>query len=205
MTPRDMLSDLVEKGRGARSAPVLFVKLTERLTERMNTVVVELDEKLDSIEAELEKEEFPLLRRQLTDVRQTAVGLRRYIRPQCEALARIPIERPVWLDKSLELLLRESTDKLQRYIEDLDAARDRAIVIKDEISNRLAENMNERMYVLAIIAGIFLPLGFLTGLLGINVGGIPGTDYGFGFWVTCALLFLVLLGELYLFHRMKWI
>jgi zinc transporter len=41
--------------------------------------------------------------------------------------------------------------------------------------------------------------------LGINVGGIPGTDYGFGFWVTCALLFLVLLGELYLFRRMKWI
>jgi zinc transporter len=120
-------------------------------------------------------------------------------------VARIQIERPVWLDKSLELLLRESTDKLQRYIEDLDAARDRAIVIKDEISNRLAEDMNERMYALAIIAGIFLPLGFLTGLLGINVGGMPGADYSFGFWVTCALLFLVLLGELYLFRRMKWI
>jgi zinc transporter len=82
MTPRDMLSELVEKRKGARSVPELFVKLTERLTERMNAVVVELDEKLDSIEEELEEGEFPSLRRQLTDVRQAAVRLRRYIGPQ---------------------------------------------------------------------------------------------------------------------------
>jgi zinc transporter len=204
MTPRDMLSDLIDKRMGATSAPGLFVRLTERLTERMNTVVVNLDETLDEVEEDLEEGDYPALRGQLTEVRQTAVGMRRYIGPQRDALARIHIERPPWLDQHLEILLRESADKLQRYIEDLDAARDRAIVIRDEISNRLAEGMNHRMYALSLIAGIFLPLGFLTGLLGVNVGGIPGVQNTMGFWITCAMLVLVLAGEVYLFKKLKW-
>ena len=204
MTPRDMLSELVDKRKGARSAPELFVKLTERLTERMNSAVVDLDEKLDTIEIQLDDGDLTLIRRQLTEVRQTAAGLRRYIGPQREALARIQIERPVWLDTNLNLLLRESADKLQRYVEELDAARERAMVVRDEISNQLAEGMNRRMYALALVAGIFLPLGFLTGLLGINVGGMPGVDNSWAFWVTCLMLGGVFLGELYLFRRLKW-
>ncbi|WP_069095846.1 zinc transporter ZntB [Methyloligella halotolerans] len=204
MTPRDMLSDLIDKRCGATSVPELFVRLTERLTERMNTVVVELDEALDEVEEDLEERDFSALRGQLTTVRQTAVGMRRYIGPQRDALARIHIERPPWLNREMEILLRESADKLQRYIEDLDAARDRAIVIRDEISNRLAEGMNHRMYALSLIAGIFLPLGFLTGLLGVNVGGMPGVQSTLGFWVTCIMLGLVLVGEVYLFRRLKW-
>ncbi|MFD0986963.1 zinc transporter ZntB [Methyloligella solikamskensis] len=204
MTPRDMLSDLVDKRMGAESVPELFVRLTERLTERMNTVVVELDETLDEVEEHLEERDYGALRGQITEARQTAVGMRRYIGPQRDALARIHIERPGWLNQHLEILLRESADKLQRYIEDLDAARDRAIVIRDEISNRLAEGMNHRMYALSLIAGIFLPLGFVTGLLGVNVGGIPGVQNTMGFWITCALLVIVLIGEVYLFRKLKW-
>ena len=48
--------------------------------------------------------------------------------------------------------------------------------------------MNKNLYLISIIAAIFLPLGFLTGLLGINVGGIPGTDVTWAFWAVCALL-----------------
>lgn len=34
-----------------------------------------------------------------------------------------------------------------------------------------------------MIASIFLPLGFLTGLFGVNVGGMPGTDNESAFWI----------------------
>ena len=50
------------------------------------------------------------------------------------------------------------------------------MVIQDELSNRLSDRMNRNMYLLSVVAAIFLPLGFLTGLLGVNVAGIPGTD-----------------------------
>ena len=65
--------------------------------------------------------------------------------------------------------------------------------------------MNRTMYALSVIAGIFLPLGLLTGLLGINVGGMPGVENGWAFWITCALLVVLAAAEVWLFRRLKWI
>ena len=56
------------------------------------------------------------------------------------------------------------------------------------------------MYVLSVIAAVFLPLGFLTGLLGINVGGMPGADNAAAFWLVCliaSLLAAVSLGAVF--------
>jgi zinc transporter len=64
-------------------------------------------------------------------------------------------------------------------------------VTNDELSTRLAETMNRRMYVLSLVAAVFLPLGLLTGLLGVNVGGIPGTNNEWGFAVVTALLLAI--------------
>jgi zinc transporter len=33
-----------------------------------------------------------------------------------------------------------------------------------------------RMYVLSLVTAIFLPLSFLTGVFGMNVAGLPGTE-----------------------------
>jgi len=84
------------------------------------------------------------------------------------------------------------------------ALRERAQVMQDEPTNRLSEQMNRNMYLLTIVASIFLPLGFITGLLGVNVGGIPGTEDPQGFLMLCGLLLVGLL-ECWIFKRLKWI
>ncbi|MGH7787421.1 MAG: CorA family divalent cation transporter, partial [Candidatus Binatia bacterium] len=76
-------------------------------------------------------------------------------------------------------------------VEDLDALRERAAVANDEIRNRAADETNRRMYIMALVAAIFLPLGLITGLLGINVGGLPGVNYEWGFWIVSGLLVAV--------------
>jgi len=101
--------------------------------------------------------------------------------------------------------LREVSDKVTRYVEELDSARERATVVQDELAGRLSDDLNRKMYVLTVIAGIFLPLGFVTGLLGINVGGIPGTEAPWGFALVCALLLLLGLSEYWLFRWLKWL
>ena len=75
---------------------------------------------------------------------------------------------------------------------------------QEELVNRLSEQMNARMYVLSIVAAVFLPLGFLTGLLGINVGGIPGTEYKWGFVLVCVLIGVLAALQLWFFKRKKW-
>jgi zinc transporter len=51
---------------------------------------------------------------------------------------------------------------------------------------------------------VFLPLSFLTGLLGINVAGIPGSSYQLAFFLVCFGLAIVGGLELYFFRRKKW-
>jgi zinc transporter len=77
--------------------------------------------------------------------------------------------------------LREEADRVVRYVEDLDSARERAAVTQEELVNRVSEQINSRTYVLSVAAAIFLPLGFLTGLFGINVGGIALAENPSGF------------------------
>jgi zinc transporter len=77
-----------------------------------------------------------------------------------------------WLNSTQRASIREVADHLIRYVEDLDAARDRMGVMQEELTNKLSEQMNKTMYILTVLAGIFLPITFVTGLLGINVGGI---------------------------------
>lgn len=62
-----------------------------------------------------------------------------------------------------------------------------------------AERMNRQMLVLSVAAALFLPLGLITGLLGVNVAGIPGTETPWAFWAVCAILGLVAAGQLWAF------
>jgi zinc transporter len=61
------------------------------------------------------------------------------------------------------------------------------------------------MYILSVIAAVFLPLGFLTGLLGINVAGLPGAETPWAFAAVCAILAVLAGLELWLLRRLKWI
>jgi len=72
--------------------------------------------------------------------------------------------------------IRYQTDRITHYVEDLDLARERALVLHGELQNRIAEQQNSRTYLLTIIATIFLPLSFLTGVFGMNVAGLPGVE-----------------------------
>ena len=67
----------------------------------------------------------------------------------------------------------------------IELIRERVGLVLESEHRRMAERMNQVMYLFAIITGFFLPLSFLTGLLGINVGGIPGSENPYGFMVVC--------------------
>lgn len=69
----------------------------------------------------------------------------------------------------------------------------------------LSEQMDKRMYLLSLVAAVFLPLGFFTGLLGVNVGGIPGSDYGAAFAIVVVLLLIVVGLQLWYFRIKHWI
>jgi zinc transporter len=164
------------------------------MLSRIGEVVGSLEDAADELEEQVLSAESRELRGRLSALRRQSIALRRFIAPQRDTVGRLNAERVSWLDDTSRARLREAADRIARTIEDLDSARDRAAVTSEELSSRIAEQMNETMYRLSVVAAIFLPLGLLTGLLGINVGGIPGTESALAFpVVTLALVALGLL------------
>lgn len=200
----DDLRQRITQGRGPGSPGEFLVHLGELISERIGDVVDDMQDQVDSLEEEVVTGNYQELRFALSSVRRQAVGLRRYLAPQREALGRLFNERSVLLDDVVRMRIRELADRMTRYIEDLDEARDRASVTHEELLNRLAELTNRRMYLLTMIAAIFLPLSFLTGLLGINVGGIPGSDYSAAFAIVVLVLVLVGAGQWLFLRWRKW-
>jgi zinc transporter len=198
------LCSAVEKGKGPRTSGEFLEDVADRLMVRMGGVIDELEDKAAELEEAVLAAESHELRPMLASIRRDAINLRRYMAPQREAIARLQSEKISWLADKDRVRLRETYDRLTRYIEDLDAARERAAVTQEELISRLSEQMDNRMYVLSIVAAIFLPLGFLTGLLGINVGGIPGSEYKAAFFVFCLLLVALVVVEVIIFKRKKW-
>lgn len=195
----------IAAGRGPTDAGDFLIDLTDGLARRMSTVLTDLDDSVDALEDEVLTKESHELRPKLAGLRRQIIGLRRYLAPQRDALSRLCMEKVGWLTDLDRMRLRELADRMTRYVEDLDSARDRGTVTQEELNSRLAEQMNSKMYVLAVVAGIFLPLGLLTGLLGINVGGIPGTESHYAFAIVCLALLGVAGLQLWLFHRRRWL
>jgi len=195
----------IDQNDGPESLSDFLVQITGRMMERMRQVIDDLEDAVADTEDQILSTESRELRSRLSDLRRQAISLRRYLAPQREALSRLFTEKISWLDDGARIRLREVSDQLARYLEDLDEARDRAAVTQEELVNRLSEQLNNKMYLLSIVAAIFLPLGFLTGLLGINVGGIPGAESKLGFSIFILLLVIVVGFQVWFFKKKKWL
>lgn len=199
----DVLAEL-QSGGGSKTAPEVIVSLAACLVQRMSETISNLGDLIDDLEEQLIEDRAQNARFALSDMRRQIIALRRYMAPQREALAGLSSSRFPWMTEEYRLSLRETNDHLIRHLEDLDAIRERAAVTQEELQNRLAERQNVRMYVLSIVTAIFLPLGFLTGLLGINVGGIPGANNSAAFGWFATFLGLIVVIEVILFRFRKW-
>ncbi len=204
LTPRHILRRLLSDRTGPKTIPDLFEQLIGSLVDRFGDVILDYDARIDAMEDNTEDSDPRKLRKEIGELRQDLALVRRHMAPQREALTRLLGDPPAWLSDHNLLMLRETSDQFQRYLEDIDSIRERAILVKEDVVNRLSESMNRNMYVISIAAAIFLPLGFITGLLGINVGGMPGVEDNRAFWITCGLLVLLLIGQVILFRRKKW-
>jgi zinc transporter len=198
------LRERIEAGVGPHNAGDFITQLTSRLFERMEPVFTELDELLDDAEERVMEAADTKYRSQITDIRKQAIVFRRYIAPQRDVIAALRVSDMPWLSELHKRRLQESLDRVIRYIEDIDSIRERAQIVKDELTNALSDKMNKNLYLLSVIAAVFLPLGFLTGLLGINVGGVPGVDDPSAFWVFSGFLSVVVALQILLFKRWKW-
>lgn len=193
------------QGEVAAQSGALLVALVHGLVNQLEPILIDLDEQVDQVEEVLLQHNHRDLRTQLSQLRRQAIRLRRHMAPQRDVLHRLCNLRLSWLDEAHHAQFVEIVDDFVRHLEDLDSLRDHMVVVDGELTARQADQLNQGMYRLALVTTIFLPLTFLTGLLGINVAGIPGANSRAAFLAVCLLLGVITVGELWLFFKMKWL
>jgi zinc transporter len=195
----------IESGKGPSDSADFLITVAKRIADRMGDVIADIDDSVDELEDTVLTAESYELRPKLANLRRQTISLRRYIAPQRDVLARLYSERIPWLKDTDKGHIREIAERTTRFVEDIESARDRAAITQEELNNRLSEQMNKAMYILSIVAAIFLPLGLITGLLGINVGGIPGTESHLAFGIVSAVLVAIAVALIWVFRRARWL
>lgn len=199
------IQSLLAAGEGPRSSGEFLAMLLRLMTDNIGEVIEELEDQMAEVEEHIVAHHGAKAREALADLRRQAIALRRYLAPQREALSRLSTERVPWMIPDDHFRIRETADELIRHIEDLDAVRERAALAHEEFVNHASEQLNRRMFMLSVVTVIFLPLGFLTGLFGINVGGIPGAESPWGFAAFCLGVVLAGAGIFLIFKRSRWL
>lgn len=196
--------DLINK-TGPKNAAALLVALASKLGDRIGPVIEELDEIVENAETQFSQHTAASYRGEFAALRRQAMRIRRFLTPQREGLERLAKQDTHLLTNEEKFEFREAADQVTRYLEDLDLIRERAMVAQEELISQLAQEQNRRMYMLAIVAGIFLPLSFLTGLMGMNVAGLPGTEDPKSFTILAFLMIGAAAGILAFFKWRKWL
>jgi zinc transporter len=183
----------------------LLVAIADRLVDKIEPVVEQLKEEADEFEEQLltSRQHLPAI--PLAEFRSTILILRRYILPQRDAMAQLQREGRLLLDIDQSLHVRETADRITRIAEELDSIRDRAAVLQDQLSGQRQQQLNSRLLALSIISAFFLPMTFVTGLLGMNLAGIPYNEEPWSFGAVVGITAVLGVGLLALLKWRRWI
>lgn len=202
-SPRDALAE-IDSGRGPTDAGGLIACLIDHIVSHMASSIVDINDQIDVLEEEGTDGAAGDMLDRISRIRHDCLALKRHMSPQHEALERIARDAPEWLAKRDRRAVAEAVARLRRYLDDIDISKESALVLQDDLRARAVASTNRTSYLLTIVAAIFLPLTFLTGLLGINVAGIPFAEDERAFWAVLGLCAAIITMLLVLFRRWKW-
>jgi zinc transporter len=175
------------------------------ISTQLDPEIAALGDKLDDVESDLESTHLYRLRRAITEVRSEAIGFRRFVAPDRDALHTLPGLGFDWLAEEDRLHIVEAADRFARMAEELEAVRERAALLHEQITDLRAEQTDQRALYISIVAFIFLPLTFITGLFGMNVEGIPYAHTAWSFWGMVIFCFVTGVGVFAWFYWRHWI
>ncbi|QBM76874.1 zinc transporter ZntB [Sphingomonas sp. AAP5] len=203
LTAVDDVTKQIEGGT-IRDPGDLIAEFAVAITEELDPEVADLGDSLDDCEADLDADKVFVLRRNVTKVRVAAIGYRRFLTPQRAALEKLASLPCDWLQDDDRLHLASAADRAARMAEELESIRERSALMHEALTDLRAEQIDSRSLLISIVALIFLPLTFLTGLYGMNVEGLPFAKEPWAFDVIGGICIAITVGIIGYFSVKRW-
>ncbi|MBU1306183.1 MAG: zinc transporter ZntB [Alphaproteobacteria bacterium] len=225
---RQLLTIWIEKGRviiaselnildfvgvtnwiSAHHAPVspadLVARMGLRAADRLEPLVEMLGDRLDSIEEGMILQDHTKANARLADLRRNLINFRRIVWPQRDLLNTLEIEDLSFFSARDRLRLREASARSARIGDELQSLSERAVLVHEQLIDARSEQMNRTMLLLAAVTVVFMPLTLITGMLGMNVEGIPFAGEVHAFWTVCVGLVALAVGIIWWMRGRHWL
>ena len=174
------------------------------ITADLDPHVADLGDELDDCEERLDANRVFDLRRSVTRVRVAAIGYRRFLAPQRAALEKLGTLPGGWLADDDRRHLAAAADRAARMVEELESIRERASLMHEALTDLRSEQIDSRSLVISIVAMVFLPLTFITGLYGMNVAHLPYAQEPWAFDAIMGLCGTITVGVIAYFVQQRW-
>jgi magnesium transporter len=202
--------DAVAKESDDRAGAIVY-RLVDQIAEYYLDLVDALDDEIDELEDGIEAWSPAQVRQRISDLRHDLLHVRRTLAPTRDAIRRVVDRRldvgegPEVMPRDIELDFADAYDKLLRASDGLELSRDLLSSARDYQQAKIANDQNEVMKRLTVIAALLLVPTFIVGLYGQNFRHIPELAWGFGYWWSWGLIIATTLLQLAIFRGMGWI
>lgn len=196
----DQLRQEIRSGLPIRSPMDVVFRFLEDMTDLLAGLSVKQAEIVDEIEDFVLKDRFLRESEELGAVRRLLTRVRRHVDAQRHAMSQLIHRPPAWFCEKDTQELRRAIEHLNAVFLDLEAIQDRARLLQDEIAARIANATNRNLYIVSLLSAVFLPITLISGIFGMNVGGLPWENQTGGFAWVLGVMLLTIVTSLGLLH-----
>ena len=187
----DRLRAALKSGQPLRSSAELLAQLLREQAHVLVDIVRQSTARVDDVEDTLLANRVSVSRGELSEQRRSLVRLQRLLAPEPASLFRLLNRPPAWLSEEDLRDLRQAAEELSAAVADCAALNERIKLLQEELAANVEEQTNRTLFILTVVTVLALPINVVTGLLGMNVGGIPLQQYTHGFAAVVGTLTLV--------------
>lgn len=204
--PDAELEQSFKQNTGPRTTTELLTAILKTSAQDIDVLVEQLADFIDTQEESMVQDiRFRTNQKQMLQLRRDSANLRRYLIPMRDLFSVLQRVQTEEFNRNIKAQLGEIHNSTIRSLEELDLSRDRVGFILEAEKRQREERSGRTIYLLTLITAFFLPLSFVTGLLGINLGGIPGGESELGFILACVGLGILAIVQLALLRLLRWL
>jgi magnesium transporter len=200
-----------ESVRDGDSGGMIVYRLLDDIAEHYLDLVDDVDAEIDELEDIVEAQSAELTRQRISSLRHDLLHIRRTLAPMRDAVRRIVMdaveveEGQDVFPQEVEVAFNAAYDKLLRAFDGLELSRDLLASVRDYAQAKVAQDQNEVMKRLTVVASLLLLPTFIVGLYGQNFTNIPELGWSWGYGYVWGVIVVTTLLQLWWFKRKNWI